>query len=94
MKGGQKFWIRNEGGQKISDFIFFISEIQCFLVFLWILGYFYFSGKRGAKIYFRTLIFSESLGKIKGHVKNLFRKYGVLRESLGIPEPSPPPSNK
>ena len=53
------------------------------------LGYF-FQVKGGRKISdksfggaknFRTLIFSESFGRVKGHVKNLFRKYGVLRES-------------
>ena len=51
--GGEKFWTRPEGGaknfgrvakggRKISDLIYFFlnPEIQCFLVFLWVLGYF------------------------------------------------------
>ena len=131
--GGAKNFERIAKGErrKISDLIFFISEIQCFLVFLWVLGYyifwytvtvrykifgqpakggqkileaswkvgenvlkfnvfwcfnkfwgiFIFQVKGGRKISdeslggaknFRTLIFSESFGKIKGHVKIFF----------------------
>ena len=39
--GGTTFWTRREGGeQKISDLIYFfqITEIQCFLEFLCVLG--------------------------------------------------------
>ena len=38
--GGEKFWTRREGGAKNFriDLFFLNPEIQCFLVFLWILG--------------------------------------------------------
>ena len=93
----KKFWTRREGGAKNFrlDLFFWIPEIQCFLMFLWVLGYFQFLGQRGGENFrtrreggrkisdaslgggaknFRPSKFSESLGKIKGHVKNLLRK--------------------
>ena len=51
-KGGEKFWTRRKGGAKnfrLDLFFFWIPEIQCFLMFLWVLGYFQFLGQRGGE---------------------------------------------
>ena len=40
--GGEQFWTPREGGAKNFrlDLFSFNPEIKCFLVFLWVLGYF------------------------------------------------------
>ena len=100
--GGARNFGRKGGAKNFRlDLFFLIPEIQCFLMFLWVLGYFNFLGQRGGENFrtrreggaknfrrvvrggaknFRPSIFSESLGKIKGHVTNLKRKKGDSRE--------------